>query len=38
LKQCDHVYVFRNGAVVADLTRDELTEQKVIQSSFTEAS
>jgi ribose transport system ATP-binding protein len=38
LKQCDHVYVFRNGAIVADLRRDELTEEKVIQSSFTEAS
>jgi len=38
LKQCDHVYVFRNGAIVADLNRDELTEQKVIQSSFAEAS
>ncbi|MGA2293321.1 sugar ABC transporter ATP-binding protein [Bradyrhizobium sp.] len=38
LKQCDHVYVFRNGAIVADLTRDELTEERVIQSSFTEAS
>jgi ribose transport system ATP-binding protein len=37
LKQCDHVYVFRNGTIVADLRRDELTEQKVIQSSFTEA-
>jgi ribose transport system ATP-binding protein len=38
LKQCDHVYVFRNGAIVADLTRDELTEERVIHSSFTEAS
>lgn len=38
LKQCDHVYVFRSGIIVADLRRDELTEQKVIQSSFTEAS
>jgi ribose transport system ATP-binding protein len=37
LKKCDHVYVFRNGAIVADLTRDELTEEKVIQSSFTGA-
>ena len=36
LKQCDHVYVFRNGAIVADLRRDQLTEQRVIQSSFTE--
>jgi ribose transport system ATP-binding protein len=37
LKKCDHVYVFRNGAIVADLTSDELTEEKVIQSSFTGA-
>jgi ribose transport system ATP-binding protein len=37
LKYCDHVYVFRNGSIVADLTRDELTEEKVIQSSFEEA-
>lgn len=36
LRKCDHVYIFRNGAIVADLTRDELTEQRVIQSSFTE--
>jgi ribose transport system ATP-binding protein len=38
LKNCDHVYVFRNGGIVADLTRGELTEEKVIQSSFKEAS
>jgi ribose transport system ATP-binding protein len=38
LKNCDHVYVFRNGAIVADLTRGELSEEKVIQSSFKEAS
>jgi len=38
LSKCDHVYVFRNGAIVADLTRDELTEERVIQSSFTEPS
>jgi ribose transport system ATP-binding protein len=38
LKQCDHVYVFRNGAIVADLRRDQLTEEKVIQSSFAEAN
>jgi ribose transport system ATP-binding protein len=37
LKQCDHVYVFRNGAIVADLRRDQLTEERVIQSSFAEA-
>lgn len=37
LKQCDHVYVFRNGAIVADLASTDVTEQKVIQSSFAEA-
>jgi ribose transport system ATP-binding protein len=34
LKNCDHVYVFRNGAIVADLTRDEISEENAIQSSF----
>jgi ribose transport system ATP-binding protein len=38
LSNCDRVYVFRNGRIVADLGRDELTEQKVIQSSFAEAA
>jgi ribose transport system ATP-binding protein len=38
LEYCDHVYVFRNGRIVADLGRGELTEEKVIQSSFAEAS
>ena len=38
LGNCDHVYVFRNGRIVANLKRDELTEEKVIQSSFEEAS
>ncbi len=38
LKNCDHVYVFRNGRIVADLARDELTEEKVLHSSFAEAS
>jgi ribose transport system ATP-binding protein len=38
LENCDHVYVFRNGRIVADLSRGELTEEKVIQSSFTEAT
>jgi ribose transport system ATP-binding protein len=37
LDHCDHVYVFRNGRIVADLGRGELTEEKVIQSSFKEA-
>ena len=38
LENCDHAYVFRNGRIVADLARSELTEAKVIQSSFEEAS
>ena len=38
LKNCDHVYVFRNGAIVADLSRDELSEEKVIHSSFAGAA
>jgi len=38
LRHCDHVYVFRNGRIVADLARDELTEEKVLHSSFEEAS
>ena len=36
LENCDHVYVFRNGRIVADLGRGELTEENVIQSSFHE--
>jgi ribose transport system ATP-binding protein len=38
LDHCDHVYVFRNGRIVADLDRGELSEEKVIQSSFAEAA
>ena len=34
LAQCDHVYVFREGAIVADLPRAEMTEEKVIHASF----
>lgn len=36
LKNCDHVYVFRNGRIVADLSRSEMSEEKVLQSSFAE--
>jgi ribose transport system ATP-binding protein len=38
LDNCDHVYVFHNGRIVANLARHELTEEKIIQSSFSEAS
>ena len=34
LKNCDRVYVFRDGAIVAQLGRDEFTEERVIHSSF----
>jgi ribose transport system ATP-binding protein len=34
LKNCDHVYVFRNGAIVADLSRHEISEERIIESSF----
>jgi ribose transport system ATP-binding protein len=34
LSVCDHVYVLRDGAIVADLKRSELSEAAVIQSSF----
>ena len=38
LKHCDHVYVFRDGQIVTDLARSELTEEKVLQSSFEAAA
>jgi ribose transport system ATP-binding protein len=38
LKNCDRVYIFRDGAIVAHLRRDELTEERVIHSSFAGAS
>jgi len=37
LGHCDHVYVFQNGRIVADLDRSEVTEERVIQSSFSDA-
>jgi ribose transport system ATP-binding protein len=36
LRNCDHVYVFRNRRIVADLARHEMTEEKVLHSSFAE--
>ena len=36
LENCDHVYVFRASRIVADLRRNELTEERVIHSSFEE--
>jgi ribose transport system ATP-binding protein len=37
LEHCDRVYVFRNGRIVANLDRGDLTEEKVIRSSFSDA-
>src|SRR6185437_3819696 len=34
LSVCDHVYVMRDGVIVADMDRSELSEAAVIQSSF----
>jgi ribose transport system ATP-binding protein len=34
LARCDRVYVFREGAIVAELARGEMTEEKVIHASF----
>jgi ribose transport system ATP-binding protein len=34
LEHCDHVYVFRDGCIVADLQRAEVTEERVLHSSF----
>lgn len=38
LRNCDHVYVFRNGIIVDDIPRDELTEARVLSASFHEAA
>ena len=37
LLHCDHVYVFRNGIFIDELTRSEVTEERIIQASFKEA-
>jgi ribose transport system ATP-binding protein len=36
LNNCDHVYVMRDGQIVADIARADLTEEKVLQASFRE--
>ncbi len=38
LNNCDHVYVMRDGQIVADIARAELTEEKVLQASFREGA
>ena len=34
LYECDRVYVFREGAMVAELGPDQITEERVLQASF----
>ncbi len=34
LRNCDHVYVFREGGIGADLSRGEMTEERVLHASF----
>lgn len=36
LKHCDRAYIFRNGAIVAELAGHELSEDKVLHASFAE--
>ena len=36
LQHCGHVYVFRDGRIVADLPRHEATEEAVLHASFQE--
>jgi ribose transport system ATP-binding protein len=38
LAHCDHVYVFRNGRIIADFARGEVTEEKILRSSFQEGT
>ena len=38
LSYCDRVYVFRNGVIVADLARSEVSEDSVIGASFAEVA
>ncbi|CDN57743.1 L-arabinose transport ATP-binding protein AraG (plasmid) [Neorhizobium galegae bv. officinalis bv. officinalis str. HAMBI 1141] len=34
IRLCDRVYVFREGAIVAELAGDEITEKNVLEASF----
>jgi ribose transport system ATP-binding protein len=38
LSHCDRAYIFRNGAIVAELGPDELSEDKVLHASFAESA
>ena len=34
IELCDRVYVFRDGAIVAELTGEDITEKNVLAASF----
>ncbi len=34
LHNCDYIYIFRKGSIVAEVTSSELTEESVLQASF----
>ncbi len=36
--ECDRVFVFANGRIVAELRDDEITEQNIVDASFTAAT
>ena len=38
LRHCDHAYVFRAGRIVADIPAGEITEDRVLHSSFAESA
>ncbi|MEQ1951422.1 sugar ABC transporter ATP-binding protein [Mesorhizobium sp. CN2-181] len=38
LQHCDRVYVFRNGVIAAELVGDQVTEERVLHSSFETAA
>lgn len=38
LTSCDYVYVLRSGAIVAEMHRSEISEAKVLKSSFAEVT
>ncbi len=38
LSHCDRAYIFRNGAIIAELGPGELTEDKVLHASFAESA
>ena len=38
LENCDHIYVFRHGRIVADFSHGDLSEQQLIDASFREVT